>query len=295
LTTWLLKIVVVPLLYFISILPFWLLFGISDVFYVLVYYVIGYRKKVVTQNLQRSFPEKNEKEIKQITRQFYRHFCDTIFETLKVLTISKESFKKHCHFTPKALELIHRFEKQNRAFVGVLGHCGNWEWTSIAHQVYCKVILTGIYHPLSNDVFDKLIFRLRSRFGGNMVTMKDTLREIIAQKKNGIISNLGLISDQTPPPESAYWTTFLHQDTPVFYGTEKIAKKFNYPVIFFSMKKLKRGHYEIDGELLSEHPAELADGVITELHTKLLEQKIREQPFAWLWSHKRWKHKRKIQ
>lgn len=286
------KIFILPLLYSFSVLPFWILFRISDFFYVLVYYVFGYRKKVVIENLQKSFPEKSEAEINKIARQFYSHFCDTIFETLKTITISKSSFKKHLSFTQQAVAIFDHYEKEKRGFICVLGHSGNWEWNAIGHEVYFNVPLTGVYHPLSNKAVDELIYKMRTRFGGNMVAMKNTYREIIAQKKNGIVSNLGLISDQTPPPESAYWTTFLNQDTPVFYGTEKIAKKFNYPVVFMHMKKISRGRYIIDGELLTDAPAELADGVITEMHTQLLEKKIREQPYAWLWSHRRWKHKR---
>lgn len=289
---WLFNIFVLPLVYFISILPFWILYGISDVFYVLVYHIIGYRKKVVFDNLRRSFPEKPEAEIRQIAAKFYRHFCDTIFETLKVLTISRRNFKKHCYFTPKATEIFHHYEHEKRGFICVLGHCGNWEWTLIGHEIYFKVLMTGIYHPLSNRQADALIYKLRSRFGGNLVPMRDTIREILDQKKKGIVSNLGLIADQTPPPEGAYWTTFLNQDTPVFYGTEKIAKKFGYPVVFITMRKLKRGLYEIDGDVLTDKPAEFPDGVISEMHTRMLEQRIREQPHTWLWSHRRWKHKR---
>jgi len=288
------KIFVLPLLYFISILPFWVMFRISDLFYVLVYYGIGYRKKVVIENLQRSFPEKSKEEILLIARQFYRHFCDTIFETIKVLTISEKRFKKHCYFTEEATRIFHHYENEKRSLVCVLGHCGNWEWTLISHEVYFNVLLTGIYHPLSSSSADKLIYRIRTRFGGKLVPMKNTIRELVDQKKKGIVSNIGLISDQTPPPENAYWTTFLNQDTPVFYGTEKIAKKFNLPVVFVSMKKLKRGFYEIGAELLAENTASLPDGAITELHTQTLEKKIREQPYTWLWTHRRWKHKRPV-
>jgi KDO2-lipid IV(A) lauroyltransferase len=289
---WLFKILVLPLLYFLSVLPFWFLFLISDVLFVLIYYVVGYRRKVVAENLRKSFPEKSQQERNEIARRFYLHFCDTLLETIKVLTISKEAFKKHCYFTEKATNIFHHYEREKRGFICVLGHCGNWEWTSIGHQIYFNVLLTGIYHPLSNQEMDALIYRLRTRFGGNMVPMKNTFREIIEQKKKGLVSNLGLIADQTPPPEGAYWTTFMNQPTPVFYGTEKIAKKFNYPVVFISMKKLKRGHYEIDGEVLADQPGNFPEGELSEMHTRTLEKHIREQPYAWLWSHRRWKHKK---
>lgn len=246
------------------------------------------------QNLRNSFPEKSEKELKTIARKFYLHLCDTVFETLKVLTISKQNFKKHCYFTEKATEIFHHYEREKRGFICVLGHCGNWEWTSIGHQIYFNVLLTGVYHPLSNKAMDELIMTLRTRFGGRMVPMKNTFREIIEQKKNGLVSNLGLISDQTPPPEGAYWTRFLNQETAVFAGTGKIAKKFNYPVVFISMKKIKRSHHAIDGDVLVDQPSELDENTIHEMHTRVLEEKIREEPYTWLWSHRRWKHKRPL-
>lgn len=288
------NILVRPLVYFISLWPFWLLHLLSDLIFVLVYYVIGYRKKVVLQNLRNSFPEKSERELKTIMRRFYLHFTDTIFETLKVLTVSKAAFKKHCWFTPKATEIFHHYEKEQRSFICVLGHCGNWEWTSIGHQIYFNVLLTGIYHPLSNKQVDKLIFDLRTRFGGNMVPMKNTFREILEQRKKGQVSNLGLIADQTPPPESAYWMTFLNQDTPVFNGTAKIARKFNYPVVFITMRKLGRSKYEIDADVLADQPVDIPEDTITEMHTQALEKRIREQPHTWLWTHRRWKHKRPV-
>lgn len=289
---WLFNIFVLPLIYFISILPFWVLYRLSDVFFVLVYVIIGYRKKVVTENLKNSFPEKSEAEISAIRFNFYRHFCDVIFETLKVLTVSKKGFEKHCYFTENATRIFHSYEHEKLGFICVLGHCGNWEWTSIAHQIYFKVPITGIYHPLSNQQADALVLKLRSRFGGILVPMKNTLRAIAEQKKNKIVANLGLIADQTPPPEGAYWTIFLNQETAVFYGTEKIAKRFNYPVVFISMEKKSRGHYAIDATVIANNPVDFEDGQISEMHTKALEERIRLQPEIWLWSHRRWKHKK---
>lgn len=136
------------------------------------------------------------------------------------------------------------------------------------------------------------MLKLRGRKGGNIVAMKNLLRELITLKQKNIPTTVGLIADQTPPPESAYWTLFLNQDTPVFNGPEKISKKFNYPMIYVPVKKLKRGFYEMGAVVITEKPNELADGVISELHTKALEKNILEQPYTWLWTHRRWKHKR---
>jgi Kdo2-lipid IVA lauroyltransferase/acyltransferase len=292
LSKWIFNIFVIPLLNFISILPFWMLFGISNFFYLLVYYVIGYRKKVVYENLKKSFPEKTDQELTKIMKDFYLHFCDVIFETVKLLTISKKEFKKRCSINEESIKTFQYFFDKNQTFVGVMGHCGNWEWGAIAHQVYFTRMITGDYHPLSNKNFDTFMLNLRSRFGGNIVAMTQLYKRLITLKQQNISTTIGLIADQTPPPESAYWTTFLHQDTPVFNGTEKLAKKFNYPVVYLNIKKAKRGYYNLSTTVITENPKDLPDGEISELHTKHLENNILAQPYTWLWSHRRWKHKR---
>lgn len=286
------KITVLPLLYFISVLPFWLHHLLSNLLYVLVYYVIGYRKKVVLENLKNSFPGKSAAEIESIRKQFYKHFCDVIFEILKLLTISEAGFRKHFAFTPHAISVISGYEARQQSIVGVMGHCGNWEWGAIAHQFYFKQLITGVYHPLSNENFDAFMLKLRGRKGGNIVAMKNLFRELLSLRQRNIPTTVGLIADQTPPPESAYWTTFLNQDTPVFNGPEKIARKFNYPMIYVPVIKKKRGYYEMDAVVITDTPNELPEGAISEMHTKALEKNIREQPYIWLWTHRRWKHKR---
>ncbi len=286
------NIFVIPLLYIISILPFWCLRGISNFFYLIVYHILGYRKKVVVQNLKNSFPEKSEDEIKKITKQFYLHFCDVIFETLKLYTVSKENFKKHCWFNQEAMRVLGGYSDKGQSIIMILGHVGNWEWDATIHILTFKQLLTGVYHPLSNKRFDKFVYKLRNRFGGNFVTMNNSLKEFLALKQKNIPTSIGLIADQTPPPEGAYWTTFLNQDTPVFNGPEKIAKKFNYPVVYIGVKKVKRSYYELSATVVSENPKDLEPGQIAELYTKALEENIKAQPHIWLWSHRRWKHKK---
>ncbi|MBK9284226.1 MAG: lysophospholipid acyltransferase family protein [Sphingobacteriaceae bacterium] len=266
----------------------------SYLIYFLVYHVFGYRKKVVLSNLKNSFPEKSESEINKIAKDFYLHFCDVILETLKLLTLPKEKFKVHFKFDDAAIQLFNSFESKNQSMIGVMGHCGNWEWGAIAYPTQFKQLITGVYHPLSNKNVDALMLHLRSRYGGNIIPMQRVYKEILTLKQKGIPTLLGLIADQTPPPESAYWTTFLNQDTPVFNGTEKIARKFNYPVIYVPIHKIKRGYYVMSAVLITDKPADMAEGLITELHTRALEKNIREQPHIWLWSHRRWKHKRKL-
>ena len=289
---WIFKIVVFPLLYFISIWPFWLLHAFSSFFYIIIFYLIGYRKAVVIQNLKNSFPERSEKEILAITKQFYQHFCDVIFETLKLYTISKEDLAKRCTFSEEALKNMNYFFDKGQSIVGVIGHVGNWEWGAISHQIYYKQLITGVYHPLTNKSFDAFMLKLRGRFGGNIVPMNGLYKGLLTLRQKNIPTTIGLIADQTAPPESAYWTTFLNQDTPVFLGTEKLAKKFNYPVVYLPITKIKRGHYQLGAVVITENPKEMADGEITKLHTLALEKNILQQPAYWLWSHRRWKHKR---
>lgn len=279
-----------PLLYLISLLPFSVLYLVSDLFFFLLYYVIGYRKKVVYANLKNSFPEKDHQELKQIERRFYRYLCDLFLETLKILTISPRSLKKHCYLSKETLAMFDQFNDEKKSCIAVMGHFGNWEWAAVAFPLVAKQQLRGIYHPLSNVHFDKLMYKMRNRFGTKWYTMKDTPREML--KNRDEVNVTTFIADQTPPPESAYWTTFLNQDTPVFWGTEKLARKMNYPVVYISVNRMKRGSYEIRAEMLVKEPKLTAEGEISELHTKRLEKDIIRQPETWLWSHRRWKHKR---
>lgn len=292
---WLFRFLVLPLLYAISLLPFFCLYGLSNFCYLLLYYVIGYRKTVVQQNLERSFPEKSAQERKKIERQFYLHFCDVFFETIKLLTITKSSFMKRCSMDLASQQVFQGYFDKRQTIIGVMGHCGNWEWGAIAHQAYFTRMITGVYHPLSNKSMDQFMLNLRSRWGGDIVAMSQLYKRLLILERDKKDTTIGLIADQTPPPESAYWTTFLNQDTGVFNGTEKLAKKFNYPVVYLNIAKLKRGYYQLSATPLSDEPKLLADGEISELHTKHLENNIRSQPHIWLWTHRRWKHKRPAQ
>lgn len=279
-----------PFLYLISILPFPVFYFFSDIIFVIVYYVLEYRKKVVTENLRNSFPEKSKKEISQLRRRFFRYFCDMSLEIFKTLTIRKSSMLKHCRFNEESLQLIKKLHDEKKSIILVLGHLGNWEWSGNTFSILCKQQLYVIYHPLENKYFNRLIIGMRTRFGTKLIEMKNTFRDMAARKNE--INATAFIADQTPHPNHAYWTTFLNQHTPVFQGTEKIARKLNYPVVFAHSNRIKRGHYEIFTEMLCENPATASDGEISEMHTKKLEEEIRKNPETWLWSHKRWKHKR---
>lgn len=281
-----------PFLYLISLLPFPVFYLFSDFIYFLLYRVVGYRKKVVFENLKNSFPEKSYNELKKIEKDFYRYLCDLFLETIKTLTISRSEAVKRCKFNAKTTLLFNELANKNQSCIIVMGHYGNWEWAGNSFSLQCKQQLYVIYHPLSNKYFDKLMYDLRTRFGTKLYAMKDTMREMIRNKNE--VNATAFIADQTPSPDSAYWTTFMNQDTPVFWGTEKIAQKLNYPIVYITIKKIKRGYYEVDSELLINEPKNTSLGEISELHTRKLESDIITQPSIWLWSHRRWKHKKNV-
>jgi len=283
--------IALPFVYLLSVLPFRALYLLSDGFFLLLYYVIGYRKKVVFTNLRNSFPDKTDAEIKSIQKKFYRYFCNLFLETFKTLTISSESMLKHCSMDPAAETLFNSFAEKNQNLIIVMGHQGNWEWAGNTFSIRCKHQLYVIYHPLANKYFNKLIIKMRTRFGTKLIAMNDTFREMVKNKSQ--LSATAFIADQTPQPDKAYWMDFLNQDTPVFLGTEKIAQKMNYPIVFVSVKKIKRGYYTLSADILQVPPyTSLQEGHITEAHTKRLEGDITQQPETWLWTHRRWKHKR---
>lgn len=283
--------IALPFIYLLSILPFRALYLLSDVFFVFIYYILGYRRKVVFTNLRNSFPAKTNAEIKVIERDFYRYFCDLFLETFKTLTISSASMLKHCGMSPAAQALFNAFAAENKSIIIVMGHKGNWEWAGNTFSMLSKQQLYVIYHPLDNPYFNKLIIKMRTRFGTKLIAMKDTFREMVLNRDE--LNATAFIADQTPSPDRAYWMTFLNQDTPVFPGTEKIAQKMNYPIVYVSIEKIKRGYYTLNADVLMVPPYKtIQEGTITEAHTKRLESDITDQPETWLWSHRRWKHKR---
>lgn len=277
-----------PFLYGFSLMPFWLLYRFSDLTFLILYHLIGYRKKVVTTNLTNAFPEKSKQEILEIRRKFYRYFCDLIFESLKTLTISPRSLRKHIKFEDPSL--FQQFYDTGQSVIVVMGHFGNWELAGARFALEPIHQLFVIYHPLKNQYFENLIYRARTRLGNGLYAMKNALRGMLSDRSK--VTATAFIADQTPSNQNAHWMEFLNQDTPVFAGTEKIARKLKYPVIYISVKRPKRGIYTIEPELLFEHPEETTETEISQKHTKRLQQDIHQQPEIWLWSHRRWKRKR---
>lgn len=286
---WYYPILALPF-YLLGLLPMWILYGISDLARFLVYYVFGYRKSIVFQNLRNSFPEKDEAWIKQIAWKFYQNLFDTILETIAMAVQSKAYYKKHIHVNN--LHLLHDLVKRKQAFVLVCGHLGNWEYAGQGLHLN-GVQMDVIYHPLSSKWFNWFMYTARTRFGLHVIPMQSTLREMIQRKD--IPSSVTFLADQTPSAEGCHWMKFLNQDTPVFMGVEKMAKKFNYPVVYGQIRRAKRGYYELDCEILTNHPKDLPEFEITHQHMQKLEETIRKQPQDWLWSHRRWKHKKPTQ
>ena len=280
-----------PLIYAVSLLPFWALYGLSDILCFFIYRVFGYRTAVVRTNLKNSFPEKSDAEIKVIMNKFYRYFCDLTLETLKTLTISPTALRKHVKMENE--EVFRKYYDQQKSVIIVMGHFGNWELAGARFSSETLHTLYVIYHPLTNKYFDKLVYHMRTRLGNKLYAMNDVLRGMLRDRDK--ITATAFIADQTPQPKGAYWTTFLHQDTPVFNGTAKIARKLNYPVIYTSVWRPKRGLYVVKNEVLIENPASLTEEEISEAHTRRLEQDIIKQPELWLWTHRRWKHRREAQ
>ncbi|PJB15876.1 MAG: lipid A biosynthesis acyltransferase [Flavobacteriales bacterium CG_4_9_14_3_um_filter_32_8] len=281
-----------PFIYFISILPFWLLYLIADFINFILFTLVGYRKEVILTNLKKSFPEKSELDIQQIQKKFHRFFCDLIVETIKTLTITKKEAAKRCRF--KDLTLLNKLYGKKKKVIFVLGHYGNWELGGAAMSYLSQYQLYVVYRPLSNPYFDNLIIKMRTHLGTKLIPMKDTFKKMVSLRNSDEISATAFIADQAPTPENSYWTTFLNQETAVFWGTEIIASKLNYPIVYITISQQKRGYYEMTAELLYENPASTKKGEISEKHSKRLEQDIIKQPELWLWSHKRWKHKKPV-
>jgi KDO2-lipid IV(A) lauroyltransferase len=277
----------------ITLLPLPVLYIFSDLLYLVLYFVVSYRRHVVATNLKNSFPEKTEKELKTIEKKFYRHLADIIIETLKAAHLTKANQMKR--FTYSNLEIIDKLREEKRDIIAIVGHYNNWEWpTLLPYYLKCKIII--IYKPLQNKYFNNFVNNHRSEYGIVLTPTSQIIREIINYRKNGINTVSVFISDQIPAKgDIKYWTTFLNQDTAVFTGAGKIASKYDMAMVFFHVKKVKRGYYNLDIELLFDHTAGLSEEVITEKHVRRLEEIIREKPEYWIWSHRRWKHKKPVE
>lgn len=270
----------------ISYLPYRVLYAFSDFFYLIIYRLFKYRVKVVSGNIERSFPDKSIKERKGIESAFYSHFFDLLFESIKQFSISEKEILERCKVVN--CEEVNAFAAQGRSVFVLGGHYGNWELAALSYELHSTHKACGIYHPLKSKFWDKKIQESRSQLGMALVSKKD-LKGYFERTETEMIGTIFGIDQSPSNPYHAYWTTFLNQETPVFYGAERYARKFNQPVFWGDIRKLKRGHYEIYFSLIAENPKETQYGEITEAHVRKLEKQILEDPRYWLWTHKRWK------
>ena len=272
-------------IYPISLLPMRALYLIADILFLIFYYLIPYRKKVVRTNLVNSFSTLSLVKIKQIEKDFYKHFCNVLVEGIKNLSISKSNLAKR--FTVTNPELLDGLYAKNQSVVLVSGHYGNWEWLITAQATLFQHKAFGIGMPLTSNFWNDKLNEKRSRFGMTVLNAKNYKEALKNSSQPFAVLTLG---DQAPPTsEKAFWTNFLNQPTPVLLGTEFMANEFNAAVVYFSIIPVKRGYYNMTLTLVSDNPRTHSFGYITETHTRLLENQIKSNPCNWLWTHKRWK------
>lgn len=282
---------VYPIIWFISILPFRLLYIISDFFFVLIYYVIGYRKKVVLDNLQIAFPEKSMSEILKIRKKFYQHFVDIFMEMIKTFTISKATLNKH--YTYKNIELVQELKKDGKSVILISAHYANWEWI-IGMNAFINYNAIAVYSKLTNKYFNNKLLKTREKFGVTLAQSSKVIPLISQNYKNNIQSIYGLLSDQSPQLRgNLYWTHFLNTKVPVHTGGEMLAKKYNLNVVFLDTRKIKRGYYETTLSLITNDAKKHPKFELTEIYLRKVEEQIRSKPEFYFWTHRRFKHKDK--
>lgn len=280
-----------PILFLIAILPFRLLYLFSDFTFFLVYYIIGYRKKTVKANLKLVFPEKSSKEIQIIQKKFYKHMCDMFLEMIKTWQASKKQLDKR--FIIKNPEVFKKLESNDKSVIVMYGHYASYEW-SLVTENYINFKGYGVYKPLKNKYFDKLIRDIRGSYNTTLIPTKKTIDFFTEQTKLGNKYMIAFLSDQSPKLNRAfYWTDFMGIKVPCFTGADFLAKKLDLSVVYLKIDKVKRGFYEAEVVELTADANSLGEFEVTEKFTRILEGQIKEKPEYYLWTHKRWKHKDK--
>ncbi len=271
----------------VVLMPTGSLYFLSDCLYILVYYLLRYRRKVVSDNLCNAFPEKTSAELTLIEKKFFKHLCDLIVELLRVPGMSKAQLEERVRFVNP--DIFRKYALENQNLIAVTSHNNNWEWGGLALcGVAAQYKILGIYKPINDVGIDDYLRSLRSRFGMELVPMKMTYRAILRHKDLTITS---LLSDQTPSTgDTQFVMPFMGRSIPIHLGAEKIARRLNYPVVYLAMRKIRRGYYEVEAIPISNNPGISNEFEITRKHVHLLEEEIRSEPAYWLWSHRRWKH-----
>jgi Lauroyl/myristoyl acyltransferase len=278
--------------YFNAVLPCSLLYVKSDFYYFIVYHIVRYRRSVVRKNLTNSFPEKSLKEIKVIEKKFYRNLCDLVVETCKLMVMKPDELKKHVVFkNPEILQKL--YDEHKNVFVA-FPHSGNWEWFGKLMHTLSKHKSSAIYKRVENENFERFMYKLRTNYNLDQEQMIESgvaLKTLV--RRNNMLNSILIVADQSPRGVvTDYWTSFMHQETAWFFGLEKMAKLLNYAVVFVEMKRVKRGFYEVEFKTITESPKETENGFIMQEYVKDLEHFLMANPDNWLWTHRRWKHKK---
>ena len=280
-----------PFLWGISRLPFRLLYLLSDGLYFLLYYLVGYRKKVVRGNLKLVFPDKGETEIRRIERAFYAHMCDMFLEMIKTMGIGQEGIQRRFTFTN--LEVIHELEAAGKSTMVMFPHYASWEWAP-ALNAHVSSKGFGIYQPINNKYFDQLVRDIRASFGLTLIRTRETRATIAQNEADGLMGSYGIICDQSPMLiKTKYWGSFMGIEVPMHVGAEEICKAHGIPAVYLKVKKRKRGYYEGTFILLAKDPGSIPDYGITDAFFREVEKSIREAPEYYFWTHRRWKHRNK--
>lgn len=280
-----------PFLYLISKLPFRSLYLLSDAVRILVFNFLGYRKQVIINNLKLALPHLTDKERNTIKKSFQRHFCDLFLEIIKSMGMSKKEMLKR--FQIKNIEVLTQFEKQNRSAFIICGHYASWEWM-MSLGYHMKHVGYGLYKPIGNPYFDKLIKKIRSKHNAYMIPIQTAISIITAKEQNNERGVYGFASDQSPRPKPlSYWRSFMGIEVPVYTGAERLARSLNIPVLFGKINRIKRGFYEVEFKVISDQSASTKEYFITDTFTTWLEEQITADPSQYLWTHKRFKYARK--
>ncbi len=275
-----------PFLFIIGNLPSGLLYALSSLLAFLLGTCLTYRKKVIRTNLQQAFPEKNENEVRQLEYAYYRYLSDLILETIQSFYLSKEEITLRCTYDNP----FRAYMQQGKSCMVMLSHMGNWEWANLYMGAHSPYKLVVVYKKLSNSYFDIFMQNKRARLGSIMVEMNDVYKFMLAHRNEQVF--YVFLCDQTPHPEQAYWTNFFNRETPFLRGGALLAKRMDMPVIYGTMRRPARGCYHITTECILPDTRHVSEAEIIELYVRKLEKDIRAQPEIWLWSHKRWKHKK---